>query len=51
MIANGDGDALARPLAFYPSKDEPADVAAYIEQTIKTKPFASQCDFHLYNTV
>lgn len=51
MIANEDGDALKRPFAFYPSKDEPADVVQHIAAAIKDKPFAKECDYVLYDTV
>lgn len=51
MIANADGDNLARPLAFYPSKDEPNDVVEHIVTSIHQKAFKKDCDFHLYSTV
>ncbi|CAK9785601.1 unnamed protein product [Cutaneotrichosporon oleaginosum] len=51
MIANEDGDNLARPFAFYPSKDEPGDVVKYIAAKLKEKPFAKECDYVLYDTV
>jgi hypothetical protein len=51
MIANGDGDKLSRPLGFFPSKDEPAEVVKHIAAAMKSKPFADQCEYHLYGTV
>lgn len=51
MIANSDGDNLAKPLGFYPSKGEPGDVVQHIAHAMLQKPFHDKCDFHLYNTV
>lgn len=51
MIANEDGDKLSRPLAFYPSMDEPKDVVKHISEQMKKKPFAEDCDYVLYDTV
>lgn len=51
MIANGDGDSLSRPLAFYPSKDEPTEQVQYIRKCIDNKPFTALCNYHLYDTV
>jgi len=51
MIADSDGDNLSRPLAFYPSKDEPSAVVEHITASMKGKPFSDKCDFHLYSTV
>lgn len=51
MIANEDGDKLARPLGFFPSKDEPKDVVDHIVAAMKSKPFAKECEYHLYSTV
>ncbi|WWD03788.1 hypothetical protein V865_001844 [Kwoniella europaea PYCC6329] len=42
MIAPEDGENLTVPFGFYPSM---------IEEAIKSKPFASKSDYHLYDTV
>jgi hypothetical protein len=51
MIANDDADNLQRPLAFYPSKDEPTSVVQHTAQVLQTKSFTAKCDYHLYDTV
>nr|XP_019001294.1 uncharacterized protein I203_05999 [Kwoniella mangroviensis CBS 8507]OCF64755.1 hypothetical protein I203_05999 [Kwoniella mangroviensis CBS 8507] len=51
MIAPEDGENLTVPFGFYPSMDEPKDVVEKIEEAIKSKPFASKSDYHLYDTV
>lgn len=51
MIASEDGDDLALPLGFYPSADEPKDVADKISAAIKAKDFKDKCEVHLYDTV
>ncbi|BEI89633.1 uncharacterized protein CcaverHIS019_0209950 [Cutaneotrichosporon cavernicola] len=51
MITDEDGDNLARPLGFYPSKDEPTEPVNYIAAKMKEKPFAKECDYVLYDTV
>ena len=51
MIAPEDGENLDCPLGFYPSHDESKDVVEQIDAAMKTKSFASKCDYHLYDTV
>ena len=51
MIAAEDGETLAVPLGFYPSKDEPDDAIKAINNAIQAKDFAGKCDFHHYTTV
>lgn len=50
MIVPEDGDNLAVPLGFYPSKDEPKDVVEKIEKANKEK-YGAKGDYHLYDTV
>ncbi|WOO76984.1 putative AIM2 family protein [Vanrija pseudolonga] len=51
MIAVDDGKHLDRPLAFFPSKDEPKDVIDSIVSAMQHKKFEEQCAYHFYNTV
>jgi hypothetical protein len=51
MITPEDGNNLSVPLGFYPSADEPKDVVADIQSAMARKPFAAECDYHLYDTV
>lgn len=51
MLEDADGDKLAKPIAFYPSIGEPADVVKHIAGVIERKPFAKDCDYHLYASV
>ncbi len=50
MIAPEDGENLAVPLGFYPSKDEPKDVVDQIKAS-NEKKFGDKGDFKLYDTV
>jgi hypothetical protein len=50
MIAPEDGDNLAVPLGFYPSRDEPKDVVQNIQAVNKDR-FGNKSDYHLYDTV
>ncbi|KAK6909275.1 hypothetical protein I203_103292 [Kwoniella mangroviensis CBS 8507] len=48
MIAPEDGENLTVPFGFYPSMVSRIEK---IEEAIKSKPFASKSDYHLYDTV
>ncbi|KAL1413288.1 hypothetical protein Q8F55_001044 [Vanrija albida] len=51
VIVVDDGKHLHRPLAFFPSKDEPKDVIDSIVGAMQGKKFEEQCAYHFYNTV
>ncbi|KZS90326.1 alpha/beta-hydrolase [Sistotremastrum niveocremeum HHB9708] len=51
MLAAGDVDGLAVPLAIFPSKDEPVDEYEKVVKVISTKPFASKNAYKYYPTV
>lgn len=51
MLTPEDGDNLVKPLGFYPSKDEPEAPVMHIKKVLEEKPFAKDCDYHLYESV
>ncbi|KAF5375018.1 hypothetical protein D9758_000097 [Tetrapyrgos nigripes] len=51
MLADSDAEKLTVPLAMYISNDEPVEEYEKIIQTLKSKPFASQCEYKNYTNM